>query len=102
MRAGPLKYVLAPALLWQLEPRLGFTADNLRPIDHLKDVSCPVLIAAGDQDQHTLIDETHRMFAAAIAPKQLVIFAGAKHEDLLKFDRQKYQAEVVGFISAHL
>jgi len=102
MRAGPLKHVLAPALMWQLKPRLGFAADDLRPIDHLDEVGCPVLIAAGDQDQHTPIDETRRMFAAANAPKQLVIFAGAKHEDLLKFDRQKYETEVVGFMTARL
>jgi len=102
MRARPLRFVLAPALTWQLKPRLGFAADDLRPIDRLKDVGCPVLIAAGDQDQHTPIDEARRMFAAASAPKRLVIFEGAKHEDLLIFDRRKYQAEVGGFINDHL
>jgi len=102
MRTGPLKYVLAPALLWQLQPRLGFSADDLRPIDYLQDVDCPVLIASGDQDLHTPLAETQRMFNAALAPKELVIFGGATHEDLLAFDREKYTTEVVDFMTSHL
>ena len=102
MRAGPLRHILAPALLWQLKPRLGFNADDLRPIDRLKEVACPVLFAAGDRDQHTPIDETHRMFSVAVEPKKLVIFEGAHHQDLLAFDRELYKTEVVNFMVQHM
>ncbi|WP_425397805.1 alpha/beta hydrolase [Aeoliella sp.] len=102
MRFGPLHHVLAPALLVQLEPRLGISTSDLRPIDHIATVGCPVLVAAGDQDRHTTLAETERLHAEASAPKQLVIFGGAGHNDLLKHDAAQYKDEIVGFLDEHL
>jgi len=102
MRLGPFHRAVAPLLLVQLSPRLGISPGQLRPIDHIGQLQCPVLIAAGDQDQHTTIHETRRLFAAASDPKELVVFKGAAHEDLLGFDPPKYENGVIGFIDAHL
>lgn len=102
IRLGFGKYVLAPALLCQLKPRLGFSPDDLRPVDFMGRVGCPVLIAAGDLDQHTPLAETQRMFAAANEPKTLVVFEGAAHEDLLNFDEAKYRTEVTDFLKSAL
>lgn len=46
MRVGPLSYVLSPALICQLKPRLGIAASALRPIDHIAAVGCPILVRA--------------------------------------------------------
>ena len=102
MRFGPLKCVLAPALLCQLKPRLGITPDDLRPIDFVEKVGCPILIAAGDRDEHTPIDETMQMYESAADPKTLVVFHGARHVDLLKYDPLKYESEILGFFKANL
>jgi fermentation-respiration switch protein FrsA (DUF1100 family) len=98
MRIGSLHSVVAPLLLLQLKPRLGISVDQLRPIDQLPKINCPVLFASGDSDTHTTIEETRRMYEAVKAVKKLVVFEGAKHEDLLPYDKEKYQREVLDFV----
>ncbi|MFT5301275.1 MAG: fermentation-respiration switch protein FrsA (DUF1100 family), partial [Mariniblastus sp.] len=102
MRLGPLHYVLAPALLVQLKLRLGISPSQLRPIDNIATVDCPVLVAAGDLDLHTTLAETKRLYNTAVEPKQLVIFNGAAHTDLLTHNPVKYRKDVVGFLDACL
>jgi fermentation-respiration switch protein FrsA (DUF1100 family) len=97
MRLGPLGFILTKLLLLQLKPRLGLSADQLRPIDHIHKIDCPIVVTAGDLDLHTRIDETRRMFEAATEPKKLVIFEGAAHIDLLDHDRELYEREILGF-----
>jgi fermentation-respiration switch protein FrsA (DUF1100 family) len=59
-------------------------------------------VAAGDLDLHTTLTETKRLYDAAREPKQLVIFDGAAHSDLLKHNPSQYRNAVVGFLDAHL
>ena len=99
LRLGALHHVLAPLLIAQLKPRLGISSRQLRPIDQLDKIHCPVLIASGDQDLHTTIGETQRIFDAANEPKKLVVFKNAEHVDLLARDREKYENEIVGYIN---
>lgn len=101
-RLGPLHRLLAPALLAQLRPRLGFGPADVRPIDRIAACGCPVLIACGEHDEHTTLEESRRLFEAATEPKRLLVFEGAKHEDLLRFGRRQYEQSVVGFLSEHL
>ncbi len=101
MRLGPLSYVLAPALLVQLGPRIGISPSQLCPIDYIANTGCPVLVAGGDCDAHTTLLETQQLFQAACEPKQLVIFEGAAHIDLLTYDHDKYH-EIVEFLDTHL
>jgi len=101
-QVGPLSHVLTPLLLCQLQPRLGITPDDLRPIDQIDDIACPVLVASGELDQHTTLAETQRMYDAASEPKQLAIFTGAAHVDLLRHDHDKYVDQVLGFLKTHL
>lgn len=102
IRIGPLKHVVAPALLCQLQPRLGVSPTDLRPIDFIDKVDCPLLMLAGEADLHTPIAETKRMFAEAVAPKELVVFPKAEHEDLFEFDRERYVSNVGDFLDANL
>ena len=93
---------LASALLWQLPWRLNVSPAQLRPIDALPALHAPVLIAAGSLDQHTTIDETRRLFAAANEPRSLWIVDGAAHVDLHAFAPDEYEARVGGFLERHL
>ena len=102
IKIGPLKYLAAPLLLCQLKPRLGISPSDLRPIDYVSKVGCPLLVIAGDADAHTPLEETQRMFAEAEEPKRLVVFANAAHEDLMAFDRELYETEVGGFFEDYL
>lgn len=94
--------MVKPLLTAQLQPRLGVGIDFFRPIDHLSDVGCPLLIAGGATDQHTLVSETQAMYAAAQAPKELWIVPNVAHRDLLRASPEEYRKRVLGFLAANL
>lgn len=100
-RLGPLSYLLSPVLLCQLKPRLGISTDDLKPIDHIAAVGCPVLILAGEADDHTTLAETERIYETAKEPRELVTFAGAAHVDLLNHDPELYRARVLKFLERY-
>ncbi len=98
LRVGPLAPMLTPLFLWELEARLHITASELEPIRSIGQLGSPVLIAAGSADQHTTLADSQELFDAASNPKVLWIVAGAKHQDLLNFDKGQYEAHVVRFL----
>src|SRR5262245_8964633 len=59
MRMGPAGELAAPFLLAQLRPRLQVTESDLRPIDHIANLGCPVLVVGGKDDRHTTADDTN-------------------------------------------
>jgi uncharacterized protein len=102
MRLGPLSYVLSPVLLAGQQLRCGISSSDLRPIDHIAEVGCPILVLAGDADRHTTLAETLRLYDTAREPKKLVIFPGAAHEDFLTRDAKQYESEVLPFLATYL
>lgn len=102
MRAGAPGRALAPLLLMQLPWRTGVSAAQLRPIDAMAQLACPVLVIGGSLDLHTRADETHRIFAAAPAPKQLWLVDEAAHVDLHAFATPEYEQRVAGFLAMYL
>ena len=102
MRLGKPGRSLAPLLLVQLPLRLGVSPDQLRPIDAMAMLHAPALVIAGAQDVHTKLDESRRIFAAAVEPKQFWVVEGAAHVDLRDFDPKAYDARVLQFLEQHL
>ena len=101
-RLGPLASALTPLLLVQLGPRLGFSPRELRPIDGVHDLRCPLLVVQGSEDGHTTLDEARRLFAAAAEPKALWAVEGAGHVDLHRFQPRAYEERILGFFRQHL
>ncbi len=99
---GGLAPAVAPLLTMQLLPREGFTAAALRPVEHLSDIGCPILIAGGAEDSDTEADETHAMFAAAKEPKELWIVPKAGHVDLFDMTPADYGTHVFAFLARYL
>ena len=95
---GPWGPALAPALLLQLRPRMGVGPAALRPIDHVAELHCPVLIIAGGRDRHTTPGDTQQFFDAAADPKELWMIPEAIHQDFLAFRRSEYRTRVLGFL----
>ena len=93
---GPLSWIASSLLLIQFQPRLGISPSELRPIDRIPDIDCPVCIASGTADLHTTEPETRAMFSAAQEPKQLWLVDGAAHVDLLREDALQYREQMVG------
>ncbi len=99
---GPFSTIPAELLLAQLRPRFGVWPSQLRPIDHLATVGCPVFLLSGVEDRHTTTAETEQMFAVACQPKELWLVDGAAHVDLHGVSPEKYKTRVVGFLNQHL
>lgn len=99
---GPLAPIPAKILLIQLKPRLGVEPNQLRPIDGMAKVECPVFVLSGQEDTHTTADETIQMFELASSPRQHWLVPGAGHVDLMEFDPTEYRFRVGHFIDQYI
>jgi len=102
MRVGSFSRLLTPLFLLQLKPRLGISPGDLRPIDALKNLRCPVLIASGTNDLHTTVEQARALYSMANPPKELWLVPGAAHVDLLRFNPDGYKSHVLGFLENQL
>jgi alpha-beta hydrolase superfamily lysophospholipase len=72
--------------------------------DHLADISCPVLVIAGDQDPAAAMGQHPSTLAAALEQAgravKLILYPGARHEILNETNRDEVTADVVSWLSA--
>lgn len=102
IRLGQASRLLAPLLLWQLEPRLGVSPDAIRPIRGIRDVKAPLLLIAGERDQHATIEQSRTLFDAAPEPKELWVLPGAAHQDYYRLAPREYERRVLKFLNRTL
>lgn len=102
MRFGTAGRLAAPLLYLQVPMRAGVAREALRPVDAVRKLRVPVLVAGGSIDLQTPAAETRRLFDAAPEPKVLWLVEGAAHQDLHSYDPVQYQARLAAFIEAHL
>jgi fermentation-respiration switch protein FrsA (DUF1100 family) len=95
---GPIGRWFAPLLLRQLHTRLGVSADDLRPINHIGNVSCPILLINGEKDRNTRPEDARLLFSRAQSLKQLWFVSNAGHVDLHKAATAEYEARVLAFL----
>jgi alpha-beta hydrolase superfamily lysophospholipase len=99
---GPFGTLGKPLLLMQMKSRLGVSPDQLRPIDHIAALRCPVLVMGGAVDEHTPPEETRAMYDRALAPKRLWLVPGAAHVDLYHLAGAQYEKNVLAFLASAL
>ncbi|MEE8537470.1 MAG: alpha/beta fold hydrolase [Acidobacteriota bacterium] len=102
IRFGPLAAGLTPLFTLQLKPRLGVGVDDLRPLEGIARIRCPVLVIGGTHDRRTPPEQTRQLFAAAPSPKDLWIVPGASHADFHRFAEPEYEAQILNFLNTHL
>lgn len=102
MQLGSFGAALSPLLLVQLRARLGIRPSDLKPVDRVALLQCPVLIIGGLVDQHTTAADTQRMFAAAREPKELWLIPDAAHVDYFRVNREEYERRVLTFFDRAL
>lgn len=102
MRLGRWSRVLTPLLELELRTRLGISANDLRPIDHVGRLTTPKLFIAGSNDIHTTLEESQRLYDTACDPKELWIIQGAAHVDLHNAAKIEYEHRLLEFFSKHL
>ncbi len=101
-RVGPLYWIPSELLLAQLGPRLGIELHELRPIDYIEKVNCPVFIISGLEDQHTTIEDTNTIFENAAQPKELWLIENAGHIDLYNAAKEEYESKIINFLNEHI
>jgi alpha-beta hydrolase superfamily lysophospholipase len=72
---GAFGRILTPVLLNQLRWRLGVSASQLRPVDHITNVECPVLIISGEKDKNTRPSDTQMLVQRARSPQRSLVRA---------------------------
>ena len=97
LRLGPWSGWLYPLFTWQFYLRLGIASEDLRPIDRIGKVRCPLLVIAGGRDTRTTLEQSLRLFQAAPAPKRLWVVPGADHEDFYGRAPGEYRRRVLTF-----
>lgn len=102
LRFGSVGGLLFPLFKYQVEPRLGFDPDTLKPAAAVTKVHAPLLLIAGGADRHATPAEMTRIFAAANEPKELWIVPGAGHADFYRFAPAEYERRVLGFFLTRL
>lgn len=98
MRFGGVGRLAAPLLYWQLPLRTGVAREDLRPVQAIRQVQVPVLVAGGTRDTQTPSEETRRLFEAAGGAKTLWLVEGAIHEDLYAFNPAEYRVRLLRFL----
>jgi uncharacterized protein len=96
---GAFGRMLTPLLLKQLRLRLGVSASQLRPIDRIAEVQCPVLIISGEKDANTRPADTRTLFERARSPKELWLVPNAGHVDLHQAGPRAYEMRVLEFLA---
>jgi alpha-beta hydrolase superfamily lysophospholipase len=91
--------ILTPILLNQLQWQLGIAASQLRPLDHIANVECPVLIISGEKDRNTRPSDTRMLVERARSPKQVWFVPNAGHVDLHRAAREEYETRVLAFLA---
>lgn len=102
IRFGEFGRMFSPLLAWQIEPRLGIAPESLAPISAIRHLKSPVLIVAGENDQHTLREESNSLFRAASEPKALWLIEGAQHQNFHRYNPAAYEKRILAFFSKYL
>jgi alpha-beta hydrolase superfamily lysophospholipase len=96
---GGLGRLLTPVLLNQLQWRLGISSSQLRPVDHIANVECPLLFIGGEKDRNTRPADTRMLFERGRSPKQLWFVPNAGHVDLHRAAREEYETRLLEFLA---
>jgi fermentation-respiration switch protein FrsA (DUF1100 family) len=95
---GAFGRTLTPFLLKQLQWRLGVSALQIRPVDHIEKVECPVFIISGDSDKNTRPVDTRMLIERARSLEEVWIVANAGHVDLHRAAEHEYETRVLDFL----
>jgi len=101
-RLGSWARILTPLLTIQIRLRLGFSANELRPIEKVVQNSSPKLFIVGAEDKYTTLDESKSLFDKANGTKEFWSVSGAGHQDIHSFAKQEYEQKVLSFLEKHL
>lgn len=74
--------------------------DALSPFDHIQDIpeGVPVVFVTGSADRDARLDEVTAMYRRIESHAKLVVFDGARHENLDRADPELYMKTLFNFL----
>ncbi len=81
------------------EHRIGLHIEDINPSNTIGALPCPVMIMAGELDEHTKPADAHELFDYAHPPKVYKLIPGAKHVDLYGWAKQDYERILLDFLA---
>lgn len=96
---GAFGRTLTPLLLSQLQWLLGISVSQLRPVEHIEHVECPMFIISGENDRNTRPNDTRMLVERARNPKEVWFVPNVGHVDLHRAARQEYEMRVLAFLA---
>ena len=97
MRLGPLAPLLAPLLVAQLDLQFEVKGSQLRPIDKIRHIECPLLVIAGSADRHTTLAQSRRLFEVAPEPKEFWALDNVAHVNFHQAMGPEYESRILEF-----
>lgn len=79
-----------------------FRANDVSPLDAVRNLSIPLLVIAGERDGLINAEYSRRLFAAAGEPKEYYPIPGAAHSDTWAVAGKQYEETVLGFLRRSL
>lgn len=76
----------------------GFWAFNMKPVQFVKKINCPVLLQWGVNDPRVTRGEIDDIYNNIPTAKKLVVYESCGHESLCKKETEKWKAEVSAFL----
>jgi protein-L-isoaspartate(D-aspartate) O-methyltransferase len=74
--------------------------DRFATIDRVRRLESPLLVIAGDEDRIVPFEQSQRVYASAPEPKELVVIAGADHNDLELLAGDEMLDAIARFVAA--
>jgi uncharacterized protein len=103
IRAGrPPATFIEPLLSYQSWSRIGVGPETLSPMNALRRVRSPLLIAGGSEDTYTPPQELPEMQAAADDGTELWLLEGLGHGEVVITDNAAWRARLLTFLDRNL
>jgi alpha-beta hydrolase superfamily lysophospholipase len=78
----------------------GYNGFNHQTYIYANKINCPVLMEWGDKDVYVTSEETNGIYKSLKSSnKKLLVYAGANHESLLKYDPIQWQKNIKEFLN---
>jgi len=97
-----LPRLLRPLIMNYIQWVIGYRFDEIAPMNRIREVRCPVLLAHGRDDRVVPIGDMQLILANAPAdcPVEILEVAGAQHDSVDRFE--EHADRLIAFIESHL
>jgi len=79
-----------------------FKANDVSPLESLKNIHIPLLFIYGTEDHLINHEYTIKLYNAANGPKELFPIHGAKHNDTWLIAGKEYEQRILQFLAKHI